>query len=89
MNITFYGKCEPFLDSRSINIGMSLDNLNNKLSKECEHYATIIDKIPRILSQKPKWEGENLVWELGFGEINLKAISIADLTYKFELTKNN
>ena len=89
MTITFYGKIEPFSQTNSIKLGMSLDKLNHKLSGECEEYATLIDKIPAILSQKPQWEGDNLVWELGVGNMNLKATSIADLEYKFELTKNN
>ena len=90
MSITFYGKLEtPFDQSNSIKLGMSLDKLNHKLSKECEEFKSIIHKIPSIFEQKPQWEGDNLVWGLTVGNIGLKATSIGDLEYKFEITKNN
>jgi hypothetical protein len=88
MSITFYGKLEPFSQTNSIKLGMSLDKLNHKLSKECKEFVDIINRIPEIIDGKSEWEGDNLVWRFAVGNIALKATSIADLEYKFEITKN-
>jgi hypothetical protein len=90
MKITFYGKYETPLDKEGdLKLGMSLEKINNKLSTECKELMGIINRIPTILSKKPEWEGENLIWKEVFDGATLKATSIADLTYKFEITKNN
>jgi hypothetical protein len=88
--ITFYGKLKPLCDASSITFGMKLDKLNNKLSKECEEYEDVIQKIPLILEQKPVWKGFDnhiLSWETKVGAVRIRVVSIADLTYRFELTK--